>query len=112
MKKDLIIEKQREYIKHLKIQLKMKSPAIGTTSYNFESELSALESEPDEELFVKVYIRDLNDMPIESGKYGCVFNDNHFGEANYDTKQRLASESDIWWINKVKWYLKPLTAKQ
>jgi len=45
--KDKIIEKQREYIKHLKIQLKMKSPAIGTTSYNFESELSALESEPD-----------------------------------------------------------------
>jgi hypothetical protein len=39
-----INEKQAEYIKHLKIQLKMKKPAIGTTSYHYESELAFLQS--------------------------------------------------------------------
>jgi hypothetical protein len=43
--KDQIIGKLEEYVKHLKIMLKMKKPAKGTTSEHLESDITELKEQ-------------------------------------------------------------------
>jgi len=57
-------------------------------------------------LRVKV-IKTEADLPKERGDYECLFNDHKtFGKVRYDND--FAGSGNIWWINKIDWYLQPI----
>jgi hypothetical protein len=58
--------------------------------------------------YEKIEINGKESLPQTNGRYDCVFSDNTFGQASYDKSGISASQSDIWWINKVKFYYEPL----
>jgi hypothetical protein len=62
---------------------------------------------PSGEYYKKIEIHSDSDMPKESGMYECLFSDNTLGRATFDITDQFASTGVIWWINKVKWYLRP-----
>jgi hypothetical protein len=57
-------------------------------------------------VYIKKYIKTEDDLPKEVGEYKCMFSGNSFGKAMYNND--FASSSDVWWINKVDWYLQPI----
>jgi len=70
-------------------------------------ELSSSRHQENDELFKKVYINSVDDLP-KSGVYECYFNDYTLGRATYDSSDQYATTGKVWWINKVVWYLQPI----
>jgi hypothetical protein len=60
------------------------------------------------EIYKKVYIQSVDDLPKETGMYECYFKDHTMGRATYDISDQYATTGIIWWINKVDWYLLPI----
>jgi hypothetical protein len=65
--------------------------------------------ETTEQFYKKVYIHSKDDLPKTEGTYDCLYSDHvTFGKVVYNNS--FASSSDIWWINKIDWYLLPIAS--
>lgn len=122
MNKDKIIAKQKELIKVLDDQIKLvtncledfdfesygyNALAISQKITTLESDLQALESEtePDKELYEKVYIKSKSDLPKERTILIAHFkhSDRWTDLIYFDTEEDM-----VYWMSEVDYYLKPL----
>jgi hypothetical protein len=111
---ELIIEKQKEIIEHLKAYY-IKSPAVKIIESRFseslailESELAVLESEQTEEgeTFRKVWIKYESDLPKLADDYFVSHKD---GDKNWYPFSKIGHFENInYWLNHIEWYLLPL----
>lgn len=98
MKKDLIIEKQKELIVEYASILHEFISFGGISLITLESELKALESLPEDELYRKVYIKSKEDWP-EKGEYFC-------NRVGFNTIQKLDKNlPDKSYMREIRWYL-------
>ena len=114
MKKDLIIEKQKEidklktnFISDLAVSIvlhhKDEADKYHTSLSKLKSELKALESLPEDELYRKVYIKSADDLPLFYGKYYIVKDkDRGVNERFFDMGLKK------WWLESVDYYLLPI----
>ena len=121
-KKERIIAKQKELIELLNKQVEficsdiciMDSEKFGYIACDFsqkittlEHSISSLESEPDEELFRKVYIKSDADLPKENGRYIVRLKDTTTCAFDFTINGDRLADDPQYWIDYVKWYLTP-----
>ena len=80
-----------------------------------QSELQALESEPDKELYEKVYIKSEADLPQDTGRYFChqksrlpeyAYDACEWYEYNITDHENRKYQRNLW-LTSFDWYLMP-----